>query len=197
MIAELRARVAQLSDQLEVKDEQLRAAATALAEKDSQLAIVHKQLREGGKRARVVNFNGPVSVQLIAFGENMSSCHISDERTQRVLAEPEVSVPTWLTLALQEQRNRNVRVPNIRAPIVQTYDGHGWHPREKDRVLGELVENVAMHLESHAGDDVIGRRFSTWYDELVGATESNAPLFRQQKHLVLQTIADIERADKL
>ena len=199
---ELRDRVESLEKQLNVKDSQIQAQETQIQSLTRLNEQLVKQLRDGGggKRPRVVNnYNSVVNVQLVAFGKDMKVDHISSERTQSVLKEPETSVPTWLQLAMQAPVNRNCRVRNVREPVMQVYtEGHDgscmWQSRPKQVVLSELVESVALSLEAHAGDDRIGQRFSAWRERLLDDCDADGPLFKQQKALAFEAIASVGRA---
>ena len=192
-----------LQKQHELRDELASRTNELLEAKDAQLAL-HKQLRDddaGAKRARVVNHFNTVNVNVVAFGKDYLYDHISDGQAQRVLQDPESSVPSWLGLALKKKENRNVRIPNVRMPTVQVFtegsDGVcQWQPRPKQAVLAELVEALAMKLEGHAGEDKIGQRFSAWYERLLDDCESDGPMFKQQKALAFDVIAATERDEE-
>ena len=107
-------------------------------------------------------------------------------------------MPTWLALALQNEANRNIRIPNVRDPYVHVYaksdDGCKWQIMPREKAMGDVVENVALILEAHAKDDRVGQRFSNWREKLLDEWETNGNMFKQQKQLAFQTIAGVERA---
>lgn len=201
--------ITELRRQLVAKDAQIGQLAGQLADKDRLLVkkdemlekLNHQlveQAREGSKRPRIVLNNNTVNVNIVAFGKDWNAKHITDTQTQRLLTDPGSSVPKWLALAWRDPANRNVRIPNVRAPTVQVFmeSGEGdckWQPRPKQVVLSEIVESVAMCLEAHAAEDKVGERFSAWYERLLDDCEADGRMFKEQKELAFQTIAVAER----
>ena len=156
----LKGQVAQMQQQLSVKDDQLTAKdehyQKELAAKDRQI----EELIKAAKKPRTVNKNNNnryvVEQHINVFGKETLS-HISQEQIQRLLADPENAVSKYVKLKHRAPSNANVRCPNVNRAIYQVVvegvSGDGekeWENREKGEVLEKLYDDSSSILEGEA-----------------------------------------------
>ena len=104
---QLRERVTLLEQQLAVKDEQLAAKDRQMSEKDEQIKQLIKRPRT------VMNNRFVVNNSVNCFGRE-SLEHITEEKYQELLRDPETSVAKVVALQRTVPENDNVVIPNVR-----------------------------------------------------------------------------------
>ena len=133
-----------------------------------------------------------------AFGKE-SMAHISREKMQELLRDPETSVARLVALKLAAPQNRNIRVPNVREKWVEVLtdvDGEvRWTARHKGGVLIEdVVETNANMRDGEADESTAhGARYSRWYQRLLTSQDENGTMFREQCDRVYRVLAEATR----
>jgi len=152
--------LAELKEQLSVKDEQLSAKdehyQKELAAKDRQI----EELIKATKKPRTVTNNNRyvVEQQINVFGKE-SLAHITPEQIQGLLADPENAVARFVKLKhRKEPSNSNVRCPNVNRAIYQVVvggegDEKEWENRAKGEVLEKLYDDNSCLLECEATEE--------------------------------------------
>jgi hypothetical protein len=215
-------------EQLAVKDEQMKEREATfkdqLAAKDEQLAAKDRQIDElikAAKQPRTVNnntnnhtnqtnnqTNNYSTANINVYGQE-SMDHISNGQLQELIKDPDTSIARLVTMKHRLAENRNVRVPNKRARMVECLvdlpDGERkWEGRDKDGVVSDLVESSAMVLEGAADKTTgMGQRYERWVGRLMqshdeyhlgdSAGKAGGKQFKQQMEMVHQSLADITR----
>ena len=157
--------LAELKEQLSVKDEQLLVKDEQLSVKDQQLATKDRQIEELiklSKKPRTVNNTTNnryvVEQNVNVFGKE-TMAHITPEQIQGLLSDPENAVARLVKLKhRKEPVNSNVRCPNLNRAIYQVVvDEEGgekeWENRAKGEVLEQLYDDNSCLLEGEATED--------------------------------------------
>jgi hypothetical protein len=161
----LKCQVAQMQQQLLVKDGQLSVKDEQISVKDEQIQAKDRQIEElikAAKKPRTVNNSTTnryvVEQNVNVFGKE-SLEHITPEQIQRLLADPESAVAKLVKLKhRKEPSNSNVRCPNVNRAIYQVVvRGEGedkeWENRAKGEVLERLYDDNSTILEGEVVEE--------------------------------------------
>ena len=212
-------------EQLATKDEQLAAKdvqiqereatfKAQLAAKDEQIAALLAAAKDERKRPRSVTTNSNNTtnnnntqnnyMDVNVFGKE-SLAHISDEKMQELIREPESSIVRLVTLKHRVPENQNVRIPNKRERWVERLveeDGvKQWKPVDKNDILADIVENTAQELDEQRDPTTrAGQRFERWHDRLLTSANEyqdgnmvKGRQWKEQMDMVHRGIADMTR----
>jgi hypothetical protein len=217
---QLQEREATFKDQLAAKDEQMQEREATfkdqLAAKDRQI----DELIKAAKRPRTVNqnttnnnhtnnsTNNYAIANLNAYGKE-SMDHISPEKLQELIKEPDTSLARLVALKHSIPENKNIRVPNKRDRLVervtQMPDGEKvWEGEDKEKVVSDLVESTATVLEEAVDKTTgVGQRYERWVGRLMqshdeyhlgdSAGKAGGKQFKQQMERVHHSLVGVTR----